>query len=87
MENPVENFNVVIFKSLYYNRLMEVNNHKIAAQKLKEKFGSDWYAKIGRVGGKKSRGGGFASKPYEFCAACGRKGGKISRRGKCKTQV
>ena len=82
----MENFNMVIFKRLYYNGLMELTNRQIAVQKIKDKFGSDWYARIGKIGGRKSRGGGFASMTYEQCAAAGRKGGRISRRGKCKKQ-
>ena len=34
---------------------------KLAARKIKENFGKDHFAKIGRKGGKRSKTGGFAS--------------------------
>lgn len=43
----------------------------------------DFYKKIGRIGGKKGKTGGFASNP-ELAKVAGKKGGKISRRGKSK---
>jgi len=53
-----------------------------AAATNKEKYGNDFYIKIGGIGGKKSRGGGF--RDSEIARAAGRKGGRISRRGKAK---
>ena len=43
--------------------------------------GSDFYAKIGAIGGKKGRTGGFAANPA-LARIAGAKGGRISRRGK-----
>jgi len=52
---------------------------KRAALTNKARHGKDFYAAIGRKGGKISRGGGFAAN-RELASAAGRKGGKISRR-------
>lgn len=54
---------------------------KAAASTNKSKYGTDFYAKIGAKGGKKSRGGGFAAN-RELARKAGAKGGRISRRGK-----
>lgn len=54
-----------------------------AAKTNKERHGQDFYKGIGKSGGKKSRGGGFAANP-ELAKLAGAKGGKISRRGKAK---
>jgi general stress protein YciG len=54
-----------------------------AAKTNKERHGQDFYKGIGKSGGKKSRGGGFAANP-ELAKLAGAKGGKISRRGKVK---
>lgn len=54
---------------------------KAAAQTNKTKHGSDFYARIGAMGGKKGRTGGFAANP-ELARVAGAKGGRISRRGK-----
>lgn len=54
-----------------------------AAATNKARYGEDFYAKIGRVGGKKGTTGGFAANP-ELAKLAGAKGGKISRRGKSK---
>lgn len=59
-----------------------VKGGQLAAKKNKEKHGPDFYARIGRIGGKRGRTGGFAA------GASGRKrasyygaiGGAISRR-------
>lgn len=70
-----------------------VNGGLRAAATIKAKD-PDFYKKIGRLGGKKSRGGGFSAYvdcscsvfPYKHyiknCA--GKIGGKISKRGKAK---
>lgn len=50
-----------------------------AAAKNIERYGEDFYAKIGAKGGKKSRTGGFAAN-RELARIAGAKGGKISRR-------
>lgn len=55
-----------------------------------EKYGKDFYANIGRKGGKNGHTGGFASDKvgkdgltgYERARVAGKKGGEISKRGK-----
>jgi general stress protein YciG len=61
-----------------------VKGGKAAAATNKAKHGSDFYARIGAMGGKKGRTGGFAANP-ELARIAGAKGGRISRRGKAKT--
>lgn len=59
----------------------------VATNKLK--YGSDFYARIGAMGGKNSHSGGFASSKVgkdgltgvERAREAGRKGGLISKRG------
>lgn len=53
---------------------------KKAARTNKERHGSTFYQEIGRMGGRKSRGGGFAANP-ELARIAGRKGGQKSRGG------
>ena len=52
-----------------------------AAATNKALHGSDFYAKIGAIGGKKGGTGGFAANPA-LARIAGAKGGRISRRGK-----
>ena len=54
-----------------------------AAKTNKERYGEDWYARIGRKGGRKSHPATryFAMHP-EVAKNAGAKGGRISRRGK-----
>jgi len=52
-----------------------------AAKTNKNKYGSDFYAKIGAIGGKKGRTGGFFAN-RELARAAGARGGRISRRTK-----
>lgn len=52
-----------------------------AAATNKAKHGSDFYANIGRKGGKNGKTGGFAANP-ELARIAGAKGGRISRRTK-----
>ena len=52
-----------------------------AAATNKALHGSDFYAKIGAIGSKKGRTGGFAANPA-LARIAGAKGGRISRRGK-----
>lgn len=52
-----------------------------AAQTNKIKYGEDFYQRIGAVGGKKGRTGGFYAN-RELARIAGAKGGKISKRGK-----
>jgi hypothetical protein len=54
---------------------------KAAASTNKTKYGSDFYAKIGAMGGKKGRTGGFYAN-RELARIAGAKGGRISRRTK-----
>lgn len=52
---------------------------KKCANTTKAKYGKDWYAKIGAMGGRKGHTGGFASNP-ELARAAGRIGGLRSKR-------
>lgn len=45
--------------------------------------GSDFYKRIGQIGGRNGHTGGFAAN-RELASIAGRKGGKISKRGKAK---
>jgi uncharacterized protein len=54
---------------------------KAAAATNKEKYGADFYAKIGARGGKLGRTGGFFAN-RELARLAGQKGGRISRRSK-----
>ena len=56
---------------------------KKAAATNKAKYGRDFYAEIGRKGGKNGHTGGFAANPA-LAKIAGAKGGRISRRGKAK---
>lgn len=66
-----------------------------AKKTIMERHGSDWYKKIGRIGGRNGHDGGFAS-PYvgkdgltgaQRAQLAGSKGGKISKRGKARKNV
>lgn len=56
------------------------------------KYGGDYYANIGRKGGKNGHTGGFASDKvgrdgltgYERARVAGKKGGELSKRGKAR---
>jgi general stress protein YciG len=52
-----------------------------AAATNKQKYGSDFYAKIGAKGGKLGHTGGFYAN-RDLARSAGSKGGKISRRSK-----
>lgn len=52
-----------------------------AAAKNRALHGKDFYARIGAIGGKKGKTGGFAAN-RELAREAGRKGGMISRRRK-----
>ena len=54
---------------------------KAAAAKNKAKYGPDFYAKIGAMGGRRGRTGGFFAN-RELARIAGAKGGRISRRHK-----
>lgn len=55
-----------------------------AAKTNKERYGDDWYNRIGSLGDRNGHTGGFASMPKEKVRECGRIGGTISRRGPSK---
>ena len=54
---------------------------KAAASTNKTKYGADFYAKIGALGGKKGHTGGFFAN-RDLARLAGAKGGRISRRTK-----
>lgn len=57
-----------------------------AAATNKMRHGKDFYANIGRKGGRNGHTGGFAANP-ELAVIAGRKGGRKSRRGKAKKNI
>ncbi len=57
---------------------------QVAAAKNKELYGADFYAKIGAMGGKKGRTGGFYAN-RELARAAGAKGGQVSRRNRAES--
>lgn len=67
-----------------------VEGGKLAAQKNKERYGEDFYRKIAGMGGRASKGGGFASDKVgkdgltgkQRAEIAGAKGGKASRKTK-----
>lgn len=54
---------------------------KAAAKTNKNKYGPDFYARIGAMGGKKGHTGGFF-KNRELARLAGARGGRVSRRSK-----
>ena len=56
---------------------------KKAAESNKERYGKNFYANIGRKGGKAGHTGGFAADP-ELARRAGAIGGKKSKRGPAK---
>ena len=54
---------------------------KAAAKTNKAKYGADFYGRIGAIGGRKGRTGGFWAN-RELARIAGAKGGRISRRTK-----
>ncbi len=48
-----------------------------AAETNKVRYGEDFYKRVGAAGGRKSRGGGFASNPA-LAREAGRKGGQVT---------
>lgn len=54
-----------------------------AAATNKAKYGKDFYARIGAIGGRNGNTGGFAANPA-LAKIAGAKGGRISRRGPAK---
>lgn len=59
---------------------------KQAATTNKKRYGADFYARIGAIGGKKGKTGGFFAN-RELARTAGRKGGLISRRGKTSARA
>ena len=67
-----------------------ISGGKKSAQTIYKRHGKDFYKKMGRLGGQKSRGGGFGDERVgrdgltgaQRAKLAGRKGGGISRRGK-----
>ena len=57
-----------------------------AAATNKRKYGKDFYARIGQIGGRLGRTGGFYAN-RELAREAGRKGGRISRRGSAKARA
>ncbi|MFV0485121.1 MAG: general stress protein [Candidatus Saccharimonadales bacterium] len=57
-----------------------------AAATNKTKYGRDFYAEIGRKGGKNGHTGGFAANPA-LAKIAGAKGGRVSKRGKAKKDL
>jgi general stress protein YciG len=55
-----------------------------AAATNKSKYGKDFYARIGKMGGKLGRTGGFYAN-RDLAREAGRRGGRISRRGPAKS--
>jgi general stress protein YciG len=62
------------------------NGGRRAAATNKQRYGAEFYQTIGRLGGARSRGGGFAHDP-ELARRAGRLGGKASRRRKPETEA
>lgn len=58
-----------------------IEGGRAAAATNKKRYGSEFYAKIGALGGKKGKTGGFYAN-RALAREAGRKGGKISRRTK-----
>lgn len=50
------------------------------------KYGSDFYRRIGRKGGRNGHTGGFAANP-DLARIAGAKGGRISKRGPSKRKA
>lgn len=63
-----------------------VRGGKQAAATNKARYGKDWYAKIGAIGGKNGRTGGFFA-DRDLARRAGSKGGTVSRRGKSAKTV
>lgn len=58
-----------------------VEGGRAAAITNKQKYGKDFYGRIGSLGGKKGHTGGFAAN-RELARIAGARGGRNSRRGK-----
>ena len=58
-----------------------------AAQSIKKKYGKDFYRNLGQRGGSAAHPMGRGFQLSGKAAEAGRKGGKISKRGKAKKEV
>jgi general stress protein YciG len=63
-----------------------VDGGRLAAITNRKKYGEDFYKRIGAMGGKKGKTGGFYAN-RELARIAGAKGGRISRRGKTKKET
>lgn len=54
---------------------------RLAASTNRTKYGTDFYVRIGKIGGQLGHTGGFFAN-RELAREAGRRGGRISRRGK-----
>ena len=61
--------------------MVKLSSIQQAVETTKQKYGKDFYSKIGTIGGSKKVPKGFAVN-IEIAKAAGRKGGKISKNGK-----
>lgn len=57
-----------------------------AAKTNQSKHGKDFYKRIGAIGGRNGKTGGFAANP-ELARIAGMKGGKASKRGPAKVKT
>lgn len=55
-----------------------ITGGKAAAERNRQKYGADFYAKIGAMGGKKGKTGGFYAN-RELARIAGAKGGRASK--------
>lgn len=62
-----------------------IEGGKKASETNKQKYGKDFYARIGAMGGRKGTTGGFYAN-RELARIAGAKGGKISKRTKKNEQ-
>ncbi|MCL2038056.1 hypothetical protein FWG95_03580 [Candidatus Saccharibacteria bacterium] len=67
-----------------HGKVVRMTGSKKAAATNQERHGENFYATIGRKGGKNGTTGGFFAN-RELAREAGRKGGRISRRGPAKT--
>jgi hypothetical protein len=63
-----------------------ISGGKSAAATNKKRHGEDFYVKIGAMGGRKSRTGGFYAN-RELAREAGRKGGSVSRKKKAEDRA
>ena len=80
----------IIYIKLWRKRIKKTSGTKLGGQKARntniEKYGKDFYRRIGQIGGRNGHTGGFAAN-RELARIAGAKGGRISKRGKAKKVV